>query len=77
MDPKYLSLVSTATQILTEANVAAPVVASSILMIVNAVKAVTGSGPSLAELIPVLRDAIGTTDAHLEAEIARLQAIHG
>lgn len=75
MNENYITLIKTATSILTQANVAAPVIFGVIATVIGAIKAIAGSGPSLAETADLITAQLGSNDAHIKAEIARLKSL--
>lgn len=71
---KTIQILDLATQIMTSAGVAVPVVFGAVMAINGIIKAVTGDGASLTELTAVLKGKLDRNDTQLDAEIARLQA---
>lgn len=75
MNENYVTLIKTATGILTQANVAVPVIFGVIGTVVGAIKAITGSGPGLAEVADLIEAQLGSNDTHIKAEIERLKSL--
>lgn len=75
MDSQYVQLIDAALAILTKTNVAAPIVFATIAMVVNGIKAVTGSGPTLLEVIAQIEVKLDSNDTAIRAEIARLKLL--
>jgi hypothetical protein len=71
---KTLQALQGVTQLLVTANVAAPIVGATVMVIASIIRGLTGTGPSLQELADMIEAQTGKNDATIRAEIARLQA---
>ena len=71
----HLSLLTTAIELLTQANLAIPVIFGTVAAISGIIKGVTGSGPTLVEIADLLAEQIDQNDTQIQSEIARLRAL--
>lgn len=74
---KTLEVLEGLTEILVQSNVAAPIIFGLVTVVANAIKGVTGSGPSLTEIADMLEAKIGQNDVNIRAEIERMKQITG
>lgn len=77
MPRKHLELLATATELLTQANLAIPVIFGTVAAISAIIKGITGSGPSLLEIADLIESQLDTNDRQIQAEIDRMKAALG
>lgn len=71
---KTLQALELIAQSMGQANIAIPIIFSTVTAIVHIIKGATGSGPTLLEVADMMEKQIDANDAFGKAEIERLRA---
>lgn len=74
---KHLEVLELATTILSQANIAVPVIFGTVAAISAIIRGATGSGPSPAVIADLIDAQLGANDPKIRAEIARLKSLLG